>query len=156
MKRSPLLLKNYFVTELAIKANPVAEGEPLLSEGEATTQTKVETAQRADDKRQWRVALKINSTPAEKNSCSYTATVDLLGFFEVDKSFPEEKIGDIVSSNAPALLYSAARELILLVTGRGPFPPLSLPCSTFIDETPSAKKRAEESKKAQELEESKK
>jgi preprotein translocase subunit SecB len=70
----------------------------------------------------------------------------LVGFFEVDTGLPEEVIGDVVAANAPAILYSAARELILLVTGRGPFPPFSLPSATFIDETPTSKRRLTETK----------
>jgi hypothetical protein len=41
-----------------------------------------------------------------------------------------------------------ARELILLITGRGPFPPLSLPSASFIDETPSSKKWMMEAQKS--------
>lgn len=148
MKRSPLKIKNYFVTNFSVKANPAEEGAKIPLADGVNTVTKVETAQHAENKRDWKVALQINCTPVENNVCAYLIAAELIGFFEVDKEMEEEKIGDVVAANAPAILYSAARELILLVTGRGPFPPFPLPSAHFIDETPSAKKRAEETRKA--------
>lgn len=148
MKKSLLKIKNYFVTSLSVKAIPVEEGAKSSPEGRVDTITKVETAQHLENKRDWKVALAIHCSPAEKNVIGYSISVELVGFFEVEKELPEEQIGDVVVANAPAILYSAARELILLVTGRGPFPPFPLPSASFIDETPSSKKRMEEAKQA--------
>jgi preprotein translocase subunit SecB len=150
VKRSPLRIKNYFVTSLSVEANPAEDGAKSPLEDGVVTVTRVETAQHAENKRNWKVALQVNCTPTEKNVCAYEAAVELVGFFEIDKELSEDRIGDVVAANAPAVLYSAAREIILLITGRGPFPPFALPSATFIDETPSSKKRAEESKKAAE------
>ena len=148
MRKSQLKIKNYFVTSLSVKANPAEEGAKTPLEDGVNTVTKVEAAQHAENKRNWKVALKIDCAPVDNKVCAYLISVELVGFFEVDKELADEKMGDIVAANAPAILYSAARELILLVTGRGPFPPFPLPSATFIDETPSAKKRADEAKKA--------
>lgn len=143
---SPLHLKNYFVTNLSVQANPVTEGSQMVLQGGVNTVTTVETAQHAENKRDWKVAIQIRCSPENKNLCAYLISAELVGFFEVDKGLPEEVIGDVVAANAPAILYSAARELILLVTGRGPFPPFSLPSATFIDETPTSKRRLTETK----------
>jgi preprotein translocase subunit SecB len=146
VKLSPLHLKNYFVTNLSIQANPVTEGSKIDLLDGVNTSTTVETAQHIENKRDWKAAVQIKCSPKDKNICAYLITVELVGFFEVDKELPEDKIADVVAANAPAILYSAARELILLVTGRGPFPPFALPSVTFIDETPSSKRQLEESK----------
>ena len=148
MKKSPLKVKNYFVTGLSVKANPIVEGTQGPLVGEANVTTKVEAAQRTDNKREWKVALQLNCEPVEKNAGAYVVAMELIGFFEVDNVLPVDRIGDVVAANAPAILYSAARELILLITGRGPFPPFSLPSATFIDETPSSQKRRAEAQKA--------
>jgi len=126
------------------------EGTQVPLVGEANVVTKVETAQRGDNKRDWKVVLQLTCEPVEKNAGAYVATIELIGFFEVDNDLPEGRIGDVVAANAPAILYSAARELILLITGRGPFSPLSLPSATFIDETPSSQKKMAEAQKAAE------
>jgi preprotein translocase subunit SecB len=151
VKKSPLKVKNYFVTALSVKANPIVEGTQVPLAGEANVITKVEAAQRTDNKRDWKVALQLNCEPVEKNSGSYVASMELIGFFEVSEDYPEDRIADIVAANAPAILYGAARELILLVTGRGPFPPLSLPSASFVDETPSSQKRLAEAQKAAQI-----
>lgn len=144
MTKSPLKVKDYFVTGLSVKANLTGDG----AEGVANVTTKVETAQHLSNKRDWKVALQINCEPNEKNVGGYSVTMELVGFFEVDNDLPEDRIGDVVAANAPAILYGAARELILLITGRGPFPPFSLPSATFIDETPSSQKMFAEAQKA--------
>lgn len=107
----------------------------------ATLTTKVNTAKSNEDDRQYRVGLQISCSQGEGDFVPYSIEAELVGFFEVDANIPQEKIGDIVSVNAPAVLYSAARELVLLVTGRGPFPPFLLPCSTFTDDAPSNRKQ---------------
>jgi preprotein translocase subunit SecB len=148
VKNSPLRIRNYFVTGLSVKANPTEDGAKSLLEDGVTTVTKVETAQRAGSRRDWKVALQVNCTPKEKNVCAYAIMAELVGFFEIEKDWPDEKIDDVVAANGPAILYSAARELILLVTGRGPFPPFPLPSASFIDETPTSKRTAQEALKA--------
>ena len=117
----------------------------------ASIASAAETAQNVDNKRDWKVAIQIKCEPIEKNIGGYSITAELIGFFEVDNGLPEDRIEDIVTANGPAVLYGAARELVLLMTGRGPFPPFSLPCATFIDETPSAQKRAAEAQKLLDL-----
>jgi len=144
VKRSPLRIKNYFVTSFSVKANPAEDGAKTPLEDGVNIVTKVETAQHADNKRDWKVALQVDCSPVEKNVCAYIVAVELVGFFEIDKELPEDRIADVVAANAPAILYSAAREIILLMTGRGPFPPFALPSATFIDETPSSKRKAAE------------
>ena len=145
MKSSPLHLKNYFVTHLSVRANQLADLSQGQDSGGSLT-TKVENAKHAEDERQWRVAIQISCSATEKKFCPYLIEAELVGFFEADKSISDDKVEDIVAANAPALLYSAARELVLLVTGRGPFPPFCLPSATFIDHTPSSRKALAESK----------
>lgn len=55
-------------------------------------------------------------------------------FFEVAPTIKEENIKPLIMANAPALLYGAARELILLASGYAPYGPIMLPTATFIDE----------------------
>jgi preprotein translocase subunit SecB len=89
------------------------------------------------------VVLKVSCTPLEKNHCSYYFDLELVGFFETYSELSEEMAADIINVNGPSTLYGAARELVLLITGRGPFPPVSLPAVSFVDEAPSKKKTGE-------------
>jgi preprotein translocase subunit SecB len=138
---SPLHLKNYFVSKLSIRANEIAEGAQYQLDGGLESNTTVQPARRSESSRDWRIVLQISCTPKQKNLCTYFVDMELVGFFEADKSIEEDRVQDIVLANGPALLYSAARELVLIVTGRGPFPPLMLPSTTFIDLCPSLQKK---------------
>ena len=138
---SPLSLKNYFVTRLSVVAPENVDASQDGMEGKMNNTATVETAQHQSIKNDWRVILKIVCTPADKNICGYSIEADLVGFFEIDPKIPEEKARDIVAANAPAMLYGGARELILLVTGRGPLAPYPLPSVSFIDQMPSVKNK---------------
>jgi preprotein translocase subunit SecB len=59
--------------------------------------------------------------------------VQYIGFFSVDEPVPEGQMGRMVAVTAPSILYSSIRELLALLTGRGPMPCLLLPVVTFID-----------------------
>jgi preprotein translocase subunit SecB len=147
VKLSPLILRTYFVTELSVKANVAAAPEQIV-DGRSNIGTKVETARSDDNPRLWKVSLRIDCNEAEGSFCPYYVKAELVGVFEVHPEVNESTIGDLVSSNGPAILYGAARELILLVTGRGPLPPFLLPSATFIDHAPSARKKALEQRAA--------
>jgi len=151
VKRSLLKVREYFVTDVDIKANPVGDAATLPPEGNSNVSTKVETAQNRENKRDWKVALQITCEPTQRNIGGYSVTMELIGFFDVDASLPEDRVEDVVAANGPAVLYGAARELVLLITGRGPFPPFSLPCATFIDETPSAQRKVAEAQRLLDL-----
>jgi len=141
----PISLKNYFIANLSVKANEIADGGNVEFEGTSNATTIVQVARHADNKNDWKVTLRIACAPKEKNLCSYFFDLELVGFFETFPQLSPEMAADIIAVNGPSTLYGAARELILLVTGRGPFPPVSLPSVSFTDEAPSKKKKPTES-----------
>jgi preprotein translocase subunit SecB len=140
MKPSPLQLKTYFLTELTVKAIPVDPAATTPpTPGTMSFSTKVHHAQNKTKPRDWRVGLRISCQPDGKGHGPYLVDMELLGFFEVAPSVKEELIKPLVMANAPALLYGAARELVLLVTGRAPYGPFMLPAATFVDEASAQK-----------------
>jgi len=109
----------------------------------------VETAKNKNDKNDWRVALKLSCAPSDKTPCGYVIDAEFVGFFQIlDPTISDDRAADIVAANAPAMLYGAARELVLLVTGRGPLAPYILPSVSFIDQMPSIKNKQNISKEA--------
>lgn len=134
MQLSPLALNGYIITNLSIKAEiPKSFDEAQKAAASmADVSTKVDLAKNGDNPRQWKVALQVFYHPTAPSHLSpYKIDIELLGFFEVAQSVDEKKINDIVAANAPAVLFGAARELVLLITSRGPMPPVTLPCVTF-------------------------
>ena len=148
MQLSPLILKQYFLTSFSIKAAipDVASQDDmvkLMAGSHSNITTQVETAKNEDNSRLWKVVLKLMVRPSEGSTfCPYVIDAELLGFFEVHQDVDESAIIDIVTCNGPAILFGAARELILFNTGRGPMPPFMLPSVTFIDQSIENRKKA--------------
>mgnify|MGYP003609951616 CR=1 FL=1 len=131
MIHSPLRLENYFFTKIHVDACP----SNCEKTGQGLFTTHVSCMKHKDVERKWMVQLELQQVQDKDKGCpEYTFRVELVGFYEVSKDFPEEKTEQMVRVNGPALLYSAARELIAMLTGRGPFVPVNLQTVTFIDE----------------------
>jgi len=54
--------------------------------------------------------------------------------------FKEARLKEVVAANAPAMLFGAAREIIRAATGRGPFPPVIIPSTHFLEPKPPGEK----------------
>jgi preprotein translocase subunit SecB len=150
MLLSPLILNNYFVTNLSVKATlpefPSPQEALQAVEGSgANISTKVELGKNNNDPLNWRVVLQVSCKPMENRFCLYSVDLELIGFFTIHKDIDKSKVGDLVAANGPALLYGAARELLLLITSRGPTAPFILPSATFVDLCPSNRKQQEQS-----------
>src|SRR5665213_1963633 len=150
MQLSPLILKTYWVTNISVKAavpsfSSPQEAAQMLAAAKTDFSTKVQVAKSNEDPCIWKVTLQLGCRPSENSSiCPYVVDAELVGFFEVDKSVDESKIDDLVACNGHAVLLGAARELILLITGRGPLPPFTIPSATFVDMCPSNRKKIDE------------
>lgn len=141
MSLSPLQLHRYFIEEFFCKANPdFKKGSKI---GMDAFQVFFETGDE-EDPRMRRIRLTVSLDITKGGNEPFAFKVVLVGFFEVVKEFFEgqgpEAANKLVNVNGPALLYSAARELLALVSGRGPYPDKSvdvlLPSITFLDFQP--------------------
>lgn len=109
-----------------------------------STNIEVEFGRNKKDPSKFRVTLKVYSDAAG-NDDPYMFNIQLVGYVSVDEGvnpFPGMDI--FVERNAVMLLYSAAREILASVSGRGPFPAIILPTLTFdVTEKTRAAIRAE-------------
>lgn len=128
MNIAPLQLKYYFIESFQITAQKAYDRKK--SGKNMTDILKSDTkflANKANPKL-WQVKLNILCKPDISDNVPYEFNLSLVGFFEVDD--PKQK--DIVYINAPAMLYSAAREIIASITGRGPWGSVILPSINFL------------------------
>lgn len=128
MKRIPLQLEHAFPTKIHFEARP--DGDPSVR---YDVRSRISTSVAADNDRKWMVALALEITPSGKKKPTYSIAVEYVGFFVVEKVVPTEKVESLVTVNGPTMLYSAARELISLLSARGPWPEVTLMTVTFID-----------------------
>ncbi|KAF1079907.1 MAG: hypothetical protein GQF41_3805 [Candidatus Rifleibacterium amylolyticum] len=141
MTLSPLQLHRYFAEEIFCKANPDfdKDKEVKIKDFQVFFET-------GEDKNPLlrRIRLTVEQTLSKDGNEPFAFKIVMVGFFEVMKEFFEsqgsEKTEQLVNVNGPALLYSAARELLALVSGRGPYADDSLnvllPSITFLNFKP--------------------
>ena len=157
MEPSPLHLEGYHVAEFSFRLNEAFEKKTTFGawtgyhyQADKTWKVEptdftvdAEIARKIDDPSRLRYVLKIVSA-GRKDQFPYSFRLSLVGYFHIDKQFPEEQAYLLVYASAPSLLYGAAREMLATMTGRGPYPAVILPTATFIDD---AKVRAENAAK---------
>jgi preprotein translocase subunit SecB len=141
MTLSPLQLHRYFVEEISCKANPDFDKDKDVKVKDF--QVFFETS---EDKTPLlrKIRLTVAQDISKDGNEPFAFKVVMVGFFEVMKDFFEsqgpEKTDRLVTVNGPALLYSSARELLALITGRGPYQDQSinilLPSITFLQFKP--------------------
>ena len=137
---SPLHLEKYFFTKVHVDACP----NSCEKTGKGLFTVKATCMKHKDAEHKWMVQLEIKQAQDKDNGCpEYSFHIESVGFYDVSDNFPAEKSEQLVRVNGPALLYSAARELIAMLTCRGPFAPVNLPTVTFIDEAVPTKRMSQ-------------
>lgn len=131
MANLPLLLEGHCFTKVSVEADPcfqpVAGQQPPVR-----FDMNVKLLQHNDDPRKWQAVLTIKAVSQEDKPIPYKVDLECVGFFAVDPGVEAAKMPWLVQTNGATILYSSAREFLLLVTGRGPWPPLYLPTTNFL------------------------
>jgi len=133
MRPSHLSLEDYFVTELYFAAVPEfgsSTDGSKLSPTDLDVKVQRWAQQEAPSRRSCNLTIELKESPDYKFPWIFRIT--LVGFFEVIEGYPYD-IEKLVHANAPAILYSAAREALASVSGRGPYPEVLLPSVTFVE-----------------------
>ena len=126
MEKSPLQLESYAFDRIEVKAqeNPNSSHHNLIS-GEVTHGVAQE------DSRLWHVMLDLSLKADRGEKPLYLARIVAEGVFRVHPNWPEDKVEALVSSNAPAVLYGAIREMVVNLTSRSKNGPIHLQTVRF-------------------------
>ena len=133
MKLSPLHLKDYFVTELSLSANPKFDPKLEAAIRLEDFQVGVEANTVPEKPREWQMILRLTFQPPAEANIPYRFTIEIAGFFELLDSCPEELIERLVKVNGASILYGALREIVRDTTARGPYLPMLLPSTSFYE-----------------------
>jgi len=79
----------------------------------------------------WRVALDLAFEPDTEHPGPYRIALTMIGFFRLPDGLERPEAARLVGITGASILYSAAREQVLLVTGRGVWGPFQLPTIRF-------------------------
>jgi len=130
-----LQLDKYFFTRLIVEAHPPKNGESnTMQGGHASSKISLELHHPDGEKQHFQLTLAIIIEPLHQDEpIPYTAEIETVGFFAVPDLQKEQfDIDKLVKITGGAILYSAAREQILSITARGPFPPMQLPTINLV------------------------
>ena len=144
MQASPLQLEIYFLKDLSFSLTndlKKLEEENIEFEG-LEISIKDDTTSVDDDPRRWHSEVVVEAKSKTKAKVPYVFKVVMAGFFSVDSDYPEERAKILAETNAPAILYSSIREIIINLTSRSPYPNLLLPSITFLKPPEEARKPA--------------
>ena len=128
---SKLLLDNYFLTELFVRANENFDAkQPMnLTVNDLTVESIA--VKIAEDVRHWQVTLKVFHQLKNKVNAPYSFRVEAVGFFSVAESYPVDRAEWLVKTNASSVLYSVVREALRNTMATGPWKPILLPTVSF-------------------------
>lgn len=146
---SPLKCRGYFVTELALTANPdydVNKPSALdFKDLQVTSTADILPQEKEPRKSVWRLLLRVHQNVGIEKNAPYNFALVLLGHFEVHPDYPADKAKQLAEVNGSSILYSVARQILRDAMNNGPFRPLILPTVSFIDMAapPSANQVAE-------------
>jgi len=135
MKNSPLQLERYYLTELHFESNDALQLKELPA---LTLESVVGIGRHNEDERRYKVQLKVNFGPVPPDVVHQKGSVTFIGFFAVDPAVPLEKVQMLVDTNAPSVLYGAAREMFCNLTARGPWGMVTLPSQSFYKSDPKS------------------
>jgi preprotein translocase subunit SecB len=145
VQNSPLQLEVYFLKEFLFALTDGLEEIPgkAVQHDNLSIDVTSEVETRNNEPRSFRCELTVESKNQEGHNYPYRFRVTYVGFFRMIEEIPADRVDLIARTNAPAILYSAAREALLPITSRGPYPGMMLPSITFLP-PPSAEESPKE------------
>ena len=136
MRAAKLQLEHYSVLELFFKLQ-FEEGfdldeRPILKPSDLLVE--VGSGINDDDSEENLCQVKIRLKNERLEMYPYDFRVNLMGSFRIASSVSDKTKQVLLKTNAPSMLFTAARELLLLTSGRSNSWPIMLPTVAFIPE----------------------
>lgn len=124
MAKDAFDLKKYFFPVVNIRANtnykPDEEKNILFDIESAVVKLK-------ERDNFFQLILDITINDEDSKNYPYMGQVQAVGFFDIDSSLSKKEAHKVLRYRGIEILYAAIREIILMVTGRGPWGVIGLP-----------------------------
>lgn len=132
MAGPPLQLEESFFDTVRVDAvpehSPSTEGRPQRH----GVQVHIDLATLDDSPGMWRVALDLTDKDVDGETPRYRFRLRIIGFFRWSGAEgSEQDVAQIVAVNGASILYSSAREYLLMLTSRMPWGQITLPTMSF-------------------------
>jgi preprotein translocase subunit SecB len=132
MRLAPLQLKKYFITHLKVVAQRQYDSKNPQLYDFKELQNATNIRKNKENPNIFQISLVLKQIVKPKANLPYSFDTQIVGIFEVLPDWPRNRVDELVQINGPAMLYSAAREILAQVTGRGPWGTITLPSVNFI------------------------
>ncbi len=133
MKIASLQLEWYFISDLHLTANKEFDRAKVAEVKYENLTVDMECAAEKDDQRKWQVTLKLKHQGTADANSPYSFSLEMVGFMQVAKSYPEPQVERLVRTNGPSMLFGVAREVLRDLTARGPHVTVFLPSVSFYE-----------------------
>lgn len=120
---APLRLNLYFFDSLSIRVNPKGSLNYHLTEEQLDIDA--EYCLNTEDPTKHKAILTVRNRP-EDSSATYLFSATVIGIFTISAPAGQNSLPHVVVTGS-SMLFGAIREMLLNLTGRGPFPNLILP-----------------------------
>src|SRR3989344_3868280 len=148
MSQTPLQLDSYFFPKVHVEASPDFLPGDAPKEQDVQIDVNVGLLGSKDEPRRFQLTLDIGGVSAKDKPLPYKIEITAVAFISVDHELNHPDIERLVQVNGASMLYSSARELVLMVTGRGPWNAFQLPTINFHGVIPPSAEVKEATKKA--------
>jgi len=148
MNKAPLQLEHYFITDLHITACQDYNLKKDKKYDIKNFHTNIKYFEKKNYPEMRQVQLKLQYKPLKNENMPYEFGINIVGFFKIAPKLPDSELNNLIRFNAPSMLYSAVREIIANVSGRGPWGSFLIPTVSFLPQKIiRTKKRTISSKK---------
>ncbi|HEV7375950.1 MAG TPA: protein-export chaperone SecB [Pyrinomonadaceae bacterium] len=131
MQLSRLALDDYFIKALSFALSSGFDQDREEGSEVEPPDLKVRSRLQHLKNKQWRCELRVELPSDPAGKFPYAFGLTLVGLFSIEKELSPDSDETLARSNAPAVLFSAAREVLASVSSRSGFPPFLLPTVTF-------------------------
>jgi len=134
MAQPPLQLEESYFDVVSVEAAPEYVPDAEAKPRRHGVEMQLGLATVDDSPGVWRVSLDIRDKVIDDEASRYRFRLRVIGFFRWStERQPEDQVAQIVAVNGASILYSSAREYLLMITSRAPWGQLSLPTMSFAD-----------------------
>lgn len=132
MKRSPLQVETYFLNELSFEVNEDYDETKPLDDSSKGFQYFTDFGCYDVEKHKWYCGFGVRLKREADENTPYSYKVVLTGYFKVEGNVPSKEVEEkLVHANAPALLYTVAREILSSVSASARWGRINLPTVYF-------------------------
>jgi preprotein translocase subunit SecB len=146
MNIAPLVLKHSFITEFHLVTRQDYDPKKGHKYNMKNLQSDVKYLTSKEYPGVWQVPLNLKCKPQPGENIPYGFTITIVGFFKIRSEWTKSRRESLIRINAPAVLYGATRELIAILSGRGPWGPILLPSVNFLPKFRRTKKKSNRAK----------